>query len=145
MGLEDLEVKGYRYHDVEFSAVSSKKGDEGIVLDSLGLRDFGLSGGEIHLSLKSSNRTENDPGVWYAVRCTLKDIDKQTARNIGTLAIKQLMPDYRELKSVVKTLEELDNSHLLDRIISECLQLHAQKFGNGPHAPSPKRKSQKIR
>lgn len=145
MGLDDLVVSGYRYNDVEFSAVSSNKDDEGLVLDGLGLRDFGLGGGEIHLSLKPSNRTANDPGVWYAVRCTVKDADKQTDNNIGTLAIKQLMPDYTELKSVVKKLHELDSSHLLDRIVSECLQLHAKEFGNGPHASSPKRKSQKIR
>jgi hypothetical protein len=145
MSFSDLTVQGYRYHDVAFVAVvdDAKPGKK---LNALELRDFGLDGGEIHLSLKEGNRAVGDEGVWYAIKCTnTKTLDKND--QMGTIAIKQLDADYRELNAKVVPLEELDNGHLIDRLISECLHFHAESFGPGPHA-SPEvatRKSRKVR
>ena len=145
MSFEDLTVQGYRYHDVAFVAVVDEA-TPGKKLNALELRDFGLDGGEIHLSLKDNNRAPEDAGVWYAIKCTRAEA-KGENDPIGTIAIKQLSADYQELKAVSLPLEELDNGHLIDRLISECLHIHADTFGPGPYAePStPARKSRKVR
>lgn len=132
MGFSDINVDGYRYADVKFTAIADTEENVGKSLNSLELRDFGLEGGEIHLALDPTNRPATDPGVWYAIKCTQEDANIEDDR-IGTLHIKQFSPDDQEVKAVALPLEGLDESHLLDRIVGKCLHLHAESFGSGPH------------
>lgn len=131
MSLSDITVQGYRYNDVAFVAVVEDDQPEK-KLNALELRDFGLGGGEIHLSLKDNNRVPGDEGVWYAIKC-VRTQEMDDNDRIGTIAIKQMAEDYKELRAISLPLDELDNSHLIDRLISECLHLHADTFGDGPH------------
>ena len=148
MGLNDLTIEGYRYNDVRLTAVvgPEHEGKEGARLDPLALREFGLNGGEIHISLPESNRTADDPGVWYATKCV---VDSESLaqggtgpnHRIGELLIKQMGADDQEMLQVCLELEELDTSHLVDRLVSETLSLHAATFGPGPHVSKPKHRS----
>lgn len=151
MNFDNILVQGYRYADVSLTAVLDQEQTlpEGKRLDPLELREFGLDGGEIHINLLDGNRAANDQGVWYASKCVVDP--KAQAKGgtgpnhrIGDLLIKQMGADYQEMRLVELDLEELDNSHLIDRIVSAVLRLHAETFGPGPYSANEKQARRKL-
>lgn len=142
--LDTLEMEGYRLAELSFGFVGPLLGaigkQDSKAINGLELRDHGLAGGEIHVFLSCANRSPTDPGYWYAIKC---DHD-QTADTevVGTIHIRRMNASGRKVDEMCCSLEELDRSHLLDRIQGEVLAWHARACGPGPFAkiaPRPRR------
>lgn len=131
----NIEIEGYDYDAVSFGYEepimgNGKKPLKG--LNGLQLRNHALAGGVVHVLIGESNRVPNDPGFFYAFKCkTLPDL-KGDEDVIGTITIHRLTESYDVVSKRELDLEELDNSHLLDRIRGEILNWHAQTCGPGP-------------
>jgi len=146
--LPEIFVQGYAYNDVKFVLPSDidpkdfKAIHEKPQLMGLRLRDYALKGGKIGLELGDTNRVAKDPGYWYGAVCEVFSLDKQTEDRIGTLTLTQRDKDGAVVNTTELALEDLDTSHLLDRLTSEALNFHANTVGPGPHqqpTPLPRR------
>ncbi len=134
----DLNVRGYSYAGVTFWVTDSippkvlKAIRKGGPVSGLHLRDYALDGGEVHMLLSAENRQDSDPGYWYAAKCERWPEDRQTRKRIGTILLRQMGADDQLIQTRELALEDLDNGHLLDRLTSETLRMHADTFGTGP-------------
>lgn len=139
----DINVRGYSYNGVSFSVTEDMPSDilekikgKGSV-PGLHLRDYVLDGGEIHMTLSDANRVESDPGYWYAAKCERWSLEKQTEDRVGTILLRQMSVDDKPRKTIELALEDLDNGHILDRLIGETLNFHADTVGPGPLGQKP--------
>lgn len=58
---------------------------------------------------------------------------KQIDDRVGVFLLRQMLGD-QPIQTIELDLEELDTAHLLDRLTSETLHMHAQTCGPGPRA-----------
>lgn len=126
-------VHGYKYDDLQLTIPVEKETElppEG--LSGLKLRDYALSGGELHVFLGEQNNVGAGAGHWYATKSVLLPSEEQTPRNIGTLKLKQFNEKDEAISEQEFTLDDLDNGHILDRIFGTVLETHARSFGDGP-------------
>ena len=143
-----LDVEGYDYNGLTFAIPGALLGNPGRkrtkgTANALELRDHGLAGGEIQLQLSETNRVPNDPGFYYAAKCFM--YEKETDQgHIGKMVLRRLTEQHGLVSETSVELDELDNSHLVDRLISEVLHWHAKACGPGPLAP-PAKKPRKRR
>lgn len=137
-----LDVEGYDYKGLTFAIPGALLGKLGRKrtkgsANALELRDHGLAGGEIQLQLSDTNRVPNDPGFYYAAKCFM--YEKETDQgHTGKMVLRRLTEQHGLVSETFVELDELDNSHLVDRLISEVLRWHAQACGPGPLAPPKK-------
>lgn len=135
---DTIEVEGYRLSELSFGFVGPLLGTVGKEdperINGIELREHGLSGGEIQVFLSPANQTPANPGYWYAVKC---DHDETADTDVvGTIHIRRMDATGQKVAEMSCPLEELDRSHLLDRIQGEVLAWHAQACGLGPFAKS---------
>lgn len=141
---EDLIIDGYRYSDLSFflpSGLDQETRDsieKGGAVAGLRLRDYVLDGGRLGIDIGESNEAPNTSETWYEAQCSTLPSEEQTDETIGTFTLKQHGIHNTVTQTQVLNLEELDNSHVLDRLRSAVIQLHAETFGPGPHK-APKR------
>ena len=147
MGFSDMLVEGYRYNSVTFSGGVTDEHPPGTTLNALQLRDHGLNGGEIYLSLGSDNEVKATKGIWYASKCfndlpaDLPPTQDEDMEVIGTIKLHRMSADGAVLDRKELPLEALDEGHLLDRLVGEVLSWHAETYGVGPFKkPKAKRK-----
>ena len=138
-----LDVEGYDYGGLTFAIPGALLGKPGRKrakgsANALELRDHGLAGGEIQLQLSDTNRVPNDPGFYYAAKCFMYE-KKTDQGHIGKMVLRRLTEQHGLVSETSVELDDLDNSHLVDRLISEVLRWHAQACGPGPLATPPKK------
>lgn len=144
--LENLIVKGYRYSDLNFFLPLSLSQEVRDSIDNAGalaglrLRDYVLDGGRVGIDLGETNRSPDQPEFWYSAQCKTLPPEQQTDDTIGSITLNRHSSDGVVVQTQELNLEELDNSHILDRLRSAAIEFHTEIMGQGPHATGPKRK-----
>lgn len=134
---------GYKLEGFTFACLAPLKGQSAPPktkphkISGLMVRDHGLAGGQIHMMLEPGNHRGEQPECWYAVRCDVNQEALQKGRQkIGFINLRRMSPDERPLADKKLVLEELDTSHLIDRLQGEVIKWHAKTYGPGPFAPA---------
>ena len=128
--MQDFTHRGYLYSGFTFGIVDESAYKEG----PLGIRNYILAQKELQIFFKEDNRAPTDDGTYYAVKAELYDSPKKDS--IGNLHVLQLNKNDEVMQRKSVAMLELDNSHAVDLVLGEVIDLHHRSFGIGPHGLS---------
>lgn len=140
--MDNFVYKGYKYNDISYAIPEEYQQffNHG---SPLGLRNYVLDGHEIQVMFNPTNKSVDDLDYYYAAKAKLLPESEQTDKNIGSLTVLQLNQNDERVKMKTLTMSEMDNSHILDLLVGQIIDMHAKTFGQGPYAEKTTKKALK--